>query len=108
MYSKFGQFIDGKWQTSEKKETYEVINPANEEIIGKGEEILLCIKQYISGVSDQEFREWESICQQIWLSDSKKSMPNVDRVRRTTRKVLKEWIGDIFDREENYIGKTGS
>ena len=35
MYSKFGQFIDGKWQQSEKKETYEVINPANEEVIGK-------------------------------------------------------------------------
>ena len=34
MYSKFGQFIDGKWQPSEKKETYEVINPATEEIIG--------------------------------------------------------------------------
>ena len=35
MYSKFGQFIDGKWQPSEKGETYEVINPATEEIIGK-------------------------------------------------------------------------
>ena len=35
MYSKFGQFIDGKWQTAEKKETYNVINPATEEIIGK-------------------------------------------------------------------------
>ena len=34
MYKKFGQFIDGKWQPSEKNETYEVINPANEEIIG--------------------------------------------------------------------------
>ena len=34
MYSKFGQFIDGKWQQAEK-ETYEVINPATEEIIGK-------------------------------------------------------------------------
>ena len=34
MYSKFGQFIDGKWQESEKRETYEVINPATEEIIG--------------------------------------------------------------------------
>ena len=33
MYSKFGQFIDGKWQTS--KDSYEVINPATEEIIGK-------------------------------------------------------------------------
>jgi len=35
MYNKFGQFIDGKWQQSEKKETYDVINPATEEIIGK-------------------------------------------------------------------------
>ncbi len=35
MYSKFGQFIDGKWQASENNETYEVINPATEEVIGK-------------------------------------------------------------------------
>ena len=34
MYEKFGQFIDGKWQKSSDKSTYEVINPANEEIIG--------------------------------------------------------------------------
>ena len=34
MYSKFGQFIDGKWQEAEKKETYDVINPATEEVIG--------------------------------------------------------------------------
>ena len=34
MYEKFGQFIDGKWQPSEKNETYEVINPATEEILG--------------------------------------------------------------------------
>jgi len=35
MYSKFGQFIDGKWQSSSNKETYDVINPATEEVIGK-------------------------------------------------------------------------
>jgi len=35
MYSKFGQFINGKWQPSSKNETYDVINPATEEIIGK-------------------------------------------------------------------------
>jgi succinate-semialdehyde dehydrogenase / glutarate-semialdehyde dehydrogenase len=35
MYNKFGQFIDGKWQTSSSGETYDVINPATEEIIGK-------------------------------------------------------------------------
>ena len=31
MYSKFGQFIHGKWQPSEKNETYDVINPETEE-----------------------------------------------------------------------------
>ena len=30
MYSKFGQFIDGKWQASADKGTYDVINPATE------------------------------------------------------------------------------
>ncbi len=34
MYEKFGQFIEGKWCQSSDKSTYEVINPANEEVIG--------------------------------------------------------------------------
>ena len=39
MYEKFGQFIDGKWQQAEKKETYDVINPATEEVIGKAQHL---------------------------------------------------------------------
>ena len=35
MYEKYGQFIDGKWQKSAGGETYDVINPATEELIGK-------------------------------------------------------------------------
>ena len=35
MYEKFGQFIDGKWLKSSSGETYDVINPATEEVIGK-------------------------------------------------------------------------
>ena len=35
MYEKFGQFIDGNWSTSSNNETYEVINPATEEVLGK-------------------------------------------------------------------------
>ena len=34
MYSKFGQFIDGKWQASQNNETYDVLNPATEEVLG--------------------------------------------------------------------------
>ena len=35
MYEKYGQFIDGKWQKSSSGETYDVTNPATEEVIGK-------------------------------------------------------------------------
>ena len=35
MYDKFGQFINGKWVKSLSGETYDVINPATEEILGK-------------------------------------------------------------------------
>jgi succinate-semialdehyde dehydrogenase / glutarate-semialdehyde dehydrogenase len=35
VYKKYGQFIDGRWQASSNKDTYDVINPATEEIIGK-------------------------------------------------------------------------
>ena len=35
MYEKFGQFINGKWVKSSGGETYEVLNPANEELLGK-------------------------------------------------------------------------
>ena len=33
MYEKFGQFIDGKWSPSSHGETYDVINPATEEVL---------------------------------------------------------------------------
>ncbi len=35
MYEKYGQFTDGKWHKSSTGETYEVINPANEEALGQ-------------------------------------------------------------------------
>ena len=35
MYEKFGQFTDGKWHKSSDNGTYEVINPSNEEVLGK-------------------------------------------------------------------------
>ena len=35
MYNKYGQFVNGQWQQAKNKETYDVINPATEELIGK-------------------------------------------------------------------------
>ena len=42
MYDKYGQFINGKWQKSASGETYDVINPATEEVIGKDIKSLFC------------------------------------------------------------------
>ena len=43
MYDKFGQFIDGKWQKSASSETYDVINPATEELLGKASKANNCL-----------------------------------------------------------------
>jgi succinate-semialdehyde dehydrogenase/glutarate-semialdehyde dehydrogenase len=55
MYDNFGQFIDGKWQRSLSGETYDVINPATEEVIGKAskankEDVQLAIKSAAKGL----------------------------------------------------------
>ena len=55
MYNNFGQFIDGKWQRSLSGETYDVINPATEEVIGKvskanKEDVQLAIKSAAKGL----------------------------------------------------------
>ena len=55
MYEKFGQFINGKWQQSSDKSTYEVINPANEEVIGHAskatpEDVNLALKSAEKGL----------------------------------------------------------
>ena len=55
MYEKYGQFIDGKWQKSSSGETYDVINPATEEVIGKaskanGEDIQKALKSAEKGL----------------------------------------------------------
>jgi len=54
MYEKFGQFVDHKCQELLGKKTYEVLNPANEEFIGKtskanGVDVQKAIKSAKSG-----------------------------------------------------------
>ena len=61
MYEKFGQYINGKWQKSSSGETYDVINPATEEIIGKAskankEDIQKALKS-----AEQGFEVWKNI-----------------------------------------------
>ena len=59
MYNKFGQFIDGKWQPSAKQETYDVINPATEEIIGRASKAALADVEKALKSSEIGFAKWK-------------------------------------------------
>ena len=61
MYSKFGQFIDGKWQPSTNKETYDVINPATEEIIGKASKAASTDVDKALKSAEKGFEVWKKI-----------------------------------------------
>ena len=59
MYNKFGQFIDGKWHLGEAKETYDVINPATEEIIGKASKATHIDVENALRSAEKGFKVWK-------------------------------------------------
>ena len=59
MYSKFGQFIDGKWQSSNDKSTYDVVNPATEEIIGKASKATTADVERALKSAEKGFEVWK-------------------------------------------------
>jgi succinate-semialdehyde dehydrogenase/glutarate-semialdehyde dehydrogenase len=59
MYSKFGQFIDGKWQSSANKETYDVINPATEEVLGKASKAAPADVEKALKAAEKGFEIWK-------------------------------------------------
>ena len=61
MYEKFGQFINGKWQQSSDKSTYEVINPANEEILSKVNDSGVLITKKAIKSSEIAFKSWSKL-----------------------------------------------
>ncbi len=88
MYSKFGQFIDGKWQPSQNNETYDVINPATEEVIGKAskageEDVNKALKSAEKGL-------------EIWRSTSPwqraKIIRKIADLMREKTDVLAKWL----------------
>ena len=88
MYEKFGQFIDGKWQKSSSGETYEVLNPATEEIIGKAskadnKDIELALKSAEKGL-------------EIWKNTSPweraKIIRKISELIRKNVDILSKWL----------------
>ena len=88
MYEKFGQFINGKWQASSGGETYEVVNPATEEIIGKAskankKDIDLCLKS-----AEKGFRIWKNTSP--W--ERSKIIRKISELIRKKSDVLSKWL----------------
>ena len=88
MYEKFGQFINGKWQSSSGNETYEVINPATEEVLGKAskaniKDIQLSLKSAEKGL-------------EIWKNTSpwerSKIIRKISDLIRKKTDVLSKWL----------------
>ena len=88
MYEKYGQFIDGKWQKSSSGETYDVINPATEEVIGKAskansEDIQKALKSAEKGLK-------------IWRNTSpwerSKIIRKISELMKQRVNVLSKWL----------------
>ena len=88
MYEKFGQFINGKWQKSSGGETYEVINPATEEILGKAskankKDIHACLNSSKKGL-------------EIWKNTSpwerSRVIRKISEMIRIKNKILANWL----------------
>ena len=61
MYENYGQFIDGNWSPSENGETYEVINPATEEVLGHASKASSADVQRALQSAEQGLKVWRKI-----------------------------------------------
>ena len=88
MYNKFGQFIEGKWQQSEKKETYDVINPATEEIIGKASKATTVDVDKALKSAEKGFSVWKKFSP--W--DRAKIIRKIADLMRKKNNELAKWM----------------
>jgi len=88
MYSKFGQFIEGKWQSSAKKETYDVINPATEEIIGKASKAAPSDVEKALKSAEKGFEIWKKT--PSWKRAS--IIRKIADLIRKKKEVLAKWL----------------
>jgi succinate-semialdehyde dehydrogenase / glutarate-semialdehyde dehydrogenase len=88
MYSKFGQFIDGKWQHSANKETYDVVNPATEEVIGKASKASPDDVEKALKSAEKGFEIWKKLTP--W--DRAKIIRNIADLIRKKNNELAKWM----------------
>ena len=88
MYENFGQFIDGKWQKSQNNETYEVINPATEEILGHASKACREDVEKALLSSENGFKKWKNTTP--W-ERSKVLRRIADKIREK-KDILAKWM----------------
>ena len=88
MYEKFGQFIDGKWQKSQSGETYDVINPATEEIIGKASKANSIDVQNAISSAAKGFQVWKNTSP--W--ERAKVLRKISNLIRKKIDILSKWM----------------
>ena len=88
MYEKFGQFINGKWQKSVSGETYDVINPATEELIGKASKANLKDIDLALQSSNKGFKVWKNT--PPW--ERSKIIRKISELIRKKNKKLAQWL----------------
>ena len=88
MYEKFGQFIDGKWQKSAGNETYDVINPATEEIVGKASKASSADVQRALKSAEKGLQVWRNTSP--W--ERSKIIRKISELIRQRVDILSKWL----------------
>ena len=82
MYDKYGQFIDGKWQKSASGETYDVINPATEEVIGKASKANSSDVQKALKIGSETHQRAKKTCGALSQTISRRGAPRCQNFTR--------------------------
>jgi succinate-semialdehyde dehydrogenase / glutarate-semialdehyde dehydrogenase len=88
MYENFGQYIDGKWQKSSSGETYDVINPATEEVIGQASKANSEDVQKALISAEKGFKIWRNTSP--W--ERAKIIRKISEIMRSKVDVLSKWL----------------
>tara|TARA_Y100000996_G_C22540583_1_gene649896 strand:+ start:86 stop:1525 length:1440 start_codon:yes stop_codon:yes gene_type:complete len=88
MYEKFGQFLNGKWQKSSGGETYEVVNPSSEELIGKASKANDQDIEQVLNSAEKGFETWKNISP--W--ERSKIIRRISELIRDRKNTLAKWL----------------
>ena len=88
MYKNFGQYINGKWQKSSDGGTYDVINPATEEVLGKASKATEADVDKALKSAEKGLKVWKKT--PPW--ERSKIIRNIANLMREQKNDLAKWL----------------